>query len=269
MASTTVVLVAIAVFSAGLVLGTAHAQVANPISLDEIAESYAQGDRIVISGSVVRVAGLDQITLKVVRGDAVITLAQLDVAQDGTFATILNTAGGVWEAGAHRITVTYHADTSATKGFELKGGGGAVAEDIYTADIGGGETVDVGYTITGGTVREIEIDGESLSLVVRIDAARAGSIVLGIDREYVDARSEICGGEDEEFIVIVDGTQIPYIEEGSDQRVRTIEIAFEQDESKIEVIGTCVVPEFGALALVVLAASTGAAVAASRRLAVP
>ena len=262
----TVTMAMIVLLFTTLAVGPALAQTPSPMSLDEIAESYSHGDRIVISGSVTRIAGLDQVTLKISTGNEITSLAQLDVARDGSFATILNTDGGVWKAGTYTATVTYHEDTSRSIDFEIRGGG-AVTQDIFTVDIGDGETRDIGYSITGGVVREMEIDADMLSLVVRIDATSAGSITMNIDREYIDSRTMMCEGDDEDFIVLIDNTQIPYIKSASDANMRTIEVAFESEESKIEIIGTCAIPEFGAVAMIVLAASITGVVAASRRLA--
>lgn len=250
------------------VSSTVSAQISKSIDLDEISATYSQGDRIIIAGSVVNIVGLGEVTIKVTRDDVFVTADQLDIALDGTFATILNTNGGVWMAGAHLVTVTHTDGTRSSLSFDLRGSGGVQTEDIFTVDTGNGDTVDVGYAISGGSIDEMDISQDVLSMVVRILPDTAGSLTLDINREYLDAKSNICSGGDEDFIVLVDNVEVPYKTLGTDAIVRTIEIAFEAEERKIQIIGTCAIPEFGALSLLVLAAATGGIVAASRRFAI-
>lgn len=263
-----ITLAMIVALSVIFIVGSASAQSTKPISLNEINLSYTQGDKILISGSVKLVIGLDEVTIKVSSGDNFVTADQLDVALDGTFATILNTDGGVWMPGDYVITVTYTEGTRTTAEFGLRSNSAPVTEDIFTVDIGDGDTGDIGYAINGGTVREMEIDDDLLSLIVRIDPTSAGILTLDIDRDYLDARANICSGDDESFIVLVDNVEVPYQTSNTDTMMRTIEVAFESDESKIQIIGTCAIPEFGALAMVVLVASISAIIVASRRFAV-
>ena len=69
-------------------------------------------------------------------------------------------------------------------------------------------------------------------------------------------------GGDIKFIVLADDQPIPYIEHDAGPDIRRIEVAFPSETSEIMVIGTEVVPEFGAAALALLA--VGGAVAVSR-----
>ncbi|MFB5618145.1 MAG: PEFG-CTERM sorting domain-containing protein, partial [Candidatus Nitrosomaritimum aestuariumsis] len=59
-------------------------------------------------------------------------------------------------------------------------------------------------------------------------------------------------GKDDTFIILIDGIEVAYQESVvlADSRVITIE--FEQGDSDIEIIGTYVVPEFGAIAMMIL-----------------
>ncbi|MSV26996.1 MAG: PEFG-CTERM sorting domain-containing protein, partial [Nitrosarchaeum sp.] len=79
-----------------------------------------------------------------------------------------------------------------------------------------------------------------------------GSISLEIPREIIDAKNQ---DDDEKFIVIIDGIQVPYQETISDSNSRLITINFETGDSYIEVIGTSVIPEFGSIAVMILAAA--------------
>ncbi len=247
---------------------TAYAQIPKSITIDELDPTYSLGDKIIVFGRVMGIVDLSALSIKITRGDTFVVANQLSIAQDGTFATIFNTDGGVWQAGDHRIEVIHTDLTRSTAVFTILDSGTVRTEDIFTVDIGDGETVDIGYAITGGMVNEMEISQDLLSLIVRIQAETGGNLTLDIDREYLDAKSGICSGNDEDFIVLVGGVEVPYKESDGDPTRRTIGIPFEKDESKIQIIGTCAIPEFGALSMVVLAIATAAIVAASRRFAV-
>ena len=67
---------------------------------------------------------------------------------------------------------------------------------------------------------------------------------MELPRQYIDSTEQ--NGEDEIFIILIDGIEVPYLEESLENSVtRTISINFEQDDKVIEIIGTRVVPEFG------------------------
>ena len=236
------------------------------ISINEINASFTAGDKIVVSGSIIGLTTHDeQVTMKVSSGDNVITVDQLDIARDGTFATILNTNGSVWKAGTHQIIITRADGMKSFVVFELRSSGGSVTDEIYTVNIGDGETGDIGYSISGGSISEMEIEQDQLSLFVRINPEQAGNLILKLDRDYIDAKSQICTGNDESFIVLVDDVQVPYQTLLEDTMIRTIEIAFESSESKIQIVGTCAIPEFGALALVVLCTAITGIIIVSKR----
>jgi predicted secreted protein with PEFG-CTERM motif len=54
------------------------------------------------------------------------------------------------------------------------------------------------------------------------------------------------------FIILIDGVEVPYKEIATDVDSRTITIEFEEGDSDIEIIGTFVVPEFGAISILIL-----------------
>ena len=90
--------------------------------------------------------------------------------------------------------------------------------------------------------------------MIGIDSTDRGKIIVELPREYVDATDQ--KGEDEVFIILIDGIQVPYTEESDiDSKTRNISINFERNDSTIEIIGTKVIPEFGLLTVMLLAVS--------------
>jgi len=245
-----------------LVAAPAAAQTITLVELDAV---YERGDKIVISGSVEPRVGEIPVTIQVKRGSNVIAVDQLKVARDGSFATIINTDGDVWEVGAHSVQAAYQQGATARQEFEISSmpveAGPEAVEGMSTVDLGDGEEGRIQYTITGGTVTDMALSREGLGLTVYVAAESSGSISLTASRAYFDARADGCEGADEEFIVVVDGRQVEHaVERGEAENV--ISVDFFEDEGRIQIVGTCVIPEFG-VAAVALAAAAGAAVAAA------
>jgi len=69
-------------------------------------------------------------------------------------------------------------------------------------------------------------------------------------REFIGAEKQ--DGKDEMFIILIDGINVAYEESAVFSESRVITINFEQDDSKIEIIGTYVIPEFGTIVMMIL-----------------
>ena len=135
---------------------------------------------------------------------------------------------------------------------------------MFTLQAGEAGAFDIGYSITGGSVTGMSISGEYSSLTVNIAPTDDGELSLTLPRDVIDAKMSGCEGSDDQFIVIVDRQEQEFRETvGSDSR--TLTIGFFADSEEIEIIGTCAVPEFGAVAVVVLAAAVIAIVAVTAR----
>lgn len=263
MASVWRISAAAAALLAVLVAAPAAAQTISLVELDAV---YERGDKIVVSGSVEPRVGEIPVTIQVKRGSNVIAVDQLKVARDGSFATIINTDGNVWEVGEHSVQAAYQQGATARQTFELSSmpvdPAPAAVEGTSRVDLGDGEEGTISYTITGGTVTDMALSREGLGLTVYVSAESAGTVSLTASRAYFDARANGCEGSDEEFIVIVDGRQVDHaVERGEAENV--ISVDFFEDEGRIQIVGTCVIPEFGAAATVALAAAAAAAVAAA------
>ncbi|MGI0010528.1 MAG: PEFG-CTERM sorting domain-containing protein, partial [Nitrosopumilaceae archaeon] len=122
--------------------------------------------------------------------------------------------------------------------------------EIFEVNAGKEGTFDVEYNISGGTVKDMVIDFEGLALIVSIDPASDGTITLKIPRELMDAKTT--SGEDDVFIILIDGAEVE-AQQTATTGSRTLTINFLEGDSDIEIIGTQIVPEFGAIAALVLA----------------
>ena len=243
---------------------SSFAQVTEPlitVSVDR--SSYTAEDTIVISGAVKAIVEGTPLTYQIF--DPVknqVQIGQIDVAQDGKYTTTVQ-PGKLWKQnGTYTVKVQYGPpNVVAETNFEFSGTAPPIT-NIFEVDTGSQGTFDVEYTIKGGTVKDMIIDFEGLALVISIDATSDGTITVNIPRDLMDAKTT--GGEDDIFIVLIDGAEVPYNEEKTSSS-RTLTIQFLEEDSDIEIIGTFIVPEFGPIAALVLAVAIISIIAVSAK----
>ena len=83
--------------------------------------------------------------------------------------------------------------------------------------------------------------------MIKIESTDEGVITLDLPREFIGAEKQ--NGKDETFIILIDGIEVSYEESVVQTEFRTISINFEENDSVIEIIGTYVIPEFGAIVI--------------------
>ena len=115
----------------------------------------------------------------------------------------------------------------------------------------GDEEHDIQYTISGGTLDELTVDQENSTITAMITAESDGKLTIRLPRDVADSKD---GQNDSPFIVTVDGEDSDVTDDNG-ATARTLSINFSEDARQINLIGTFVVPEFGALTAVVLAAA--------------
>jgi len=94
------------------------------------------------------------------------------------------------------------------------------------------------------------VDSKNFAIVVQIDSTDEGVITLDLPREFIGAEKQ--SGKDDIFIVLIDEFEVAYEESVVLSDSRVITINFENADSKIEIIGTYVVPEFGAIIMAIM-----------------
>jgi len=226
------------------------------VSLSE--EVYFQDDIIVISGQVTPVIEGD-VTLQLIRlgesgEESIVEIAQIQVAQDGTFVHEVHATGKQWQLeGEYVVRAFYGVNSIADVFFDFfkKDQGALLIFEVEKPDQSG--TFDIGYIIRGGNVTDIIVDQEFFELIVLIEPKSDGVITLELPRTVINATKS--DGIDDIFIILIDGIEVPYTETQNDANARTITIEFEEIDSDIEIIGTSVIPEFGTIASLVLAVS--------------
>ncbi len=127
-------------------------------------------------------------------------------------------------------------------------------------DPSGQQTFNVSYSMTGGTINNISVNTSDQSLIVNVSTTSDGTLTVTLPRTLIDAT---VNGQDDQFFVLVDG-QVVDTQETKSSTDRTITIPFTDGAQQIEIMGTQVVPEFGPIAVLVLAITIVTIVAISK-----
>jgi predicted secreted protein with PEFG-CTERM motif len=230
--------------------GVAFAQ-ESLISVQTDDNHYDEGDAIVLSGNVNIVIGDTPVILQLFNEGNLVDIAQITVAQDGSFTKTFLAEGTLWKKSGEYTIIASYQEHQIETGFSYTSKSEIIeTTEPYEVDAGSHGTFDVEYTIKGGTVKNMVVDSETFAVIVQIDATDEGTITLDLPREFIGAEKQ--DGKDDTFIILIDGIEVAYQESVvlADSRVITIE--FEQGDSDIEIIGTYVVPEFGTIVMMVL-----------------
>jgi predicted secreted protein with PEFG-CTERM motif len=218
---------------------------------------YKEGEVVIISGKVDAFLPNTPLLIQLWRESSLLDIAQIDVAQDGTFTKSIIAKGPNFKTdGKYTIRTSYGVtgnvfetsfDFQTTKS-------GTNPTQIFEVKAGSRGTFDVSYAINGGIVKDIIVDPTILGLIVIIQADSDGSLTLDLGREWIDAKKGPDGktGDDDSYIIYIDGLEVPYQESIVKPESRLITIHFQEGDSDIEIIGTYVVPEFGPIAIAIL-----------------
>jgi len=211
------------------------------ISVNVSNNSFEEGETIVISGKVSTIID-DKVTIQIFNEGNLIEIAQIVVAQDGSFTHVMIAQGPQWQnEGDYTVRASYGEGNIAEANFEFfKKPASADVSGFFEVNAGSSGTFDVEYIIRGGTVKDMIVDLHDFALIVIIDSAADGIITLDLPRESIDAKKS--DGSDDLFIVLIDGIEVIYDESITNEKTRTITIQFEEGDSDIEVIGTYIIP---------------------------
>ena len=243
------------VFSIGLVFHTVEAE---SISLSANNDIYYMGDHIVVFGTVDTVFDEMPVTIQIYHESTLIDVGQVPVATDGTFAATFTADGHQWkDEGTYAVRAFYTANIIAETTFEFFSEVITESHAVFPVDIPNSGTFDVGYTIRGGEVKDIEMNLDRYSILVQTTMDTNGSIILKLPRESFDAQND---GTDGTFIILISKENtsaenfayVEYEEIATGSDYRTIRIPLEEGDKWIEVIGTYVIPEFGSIVIIIL-----------------
>ena len=243
---------------------------AQRITLKSDNTAYQEGDVITITGTIEKIIPGMPVSLQVFFEKNLLQVSQVNVAQDGKFTDTFTAAGPQWKnEGTVIIKANYGGDTSIELNIEFFKDTSNEFLSNYEVNIPDAGTFDVQYTMKGGIVSSMELEKEDLSLKINIKTNSDGNLDIKLPRDSIDSRTS--GGQDINFIVLMyDGkSEIPiqtdYKEIEIDDTFRSINIPIKNGDEKIKIIGTHVVPEFGTIAMIVLAVAIVSIIAVSAK----
>ena len=190
----------------------------------------------------------------------IVTWSNTDnAAHTATAGTAADGPSGVWDSSLIMATgsFSYTTDTVGTFDYFCMVhpwmAGTLIVEDPAVAEAAAAEAaaardpaVDLvdtlSHSTSSGSVSSIMTNSDDATLVVAIDASDDGELSINLDSDYITAF------DDGTYFVLVNGEEAEFSQDGND-----LTIPFEAGTEKIEIVGSVVVPEFGTIAMIVLA----------------
>ena len=256
-------------FAIGMVFNAAEA--VDQISLSTSSDIYYSEDYVVVFGSVNTIFEDMPITIQIYYESNLVDVAQVPVAQDGTFVKSFNAVGQQWnEEGTYTIRVQYTPTQIGEITFEFFSQMIDKSSAVFPVQIPNSGTFDVGYTIRGGDVTGIDMNMDRYSILIETTVNANGNLVLKLPRESFDAQKS--DGKDNTFIILIskennepkDFVQVEYEEIATSSDYRTVRIPLEEGDKWVEVIGTYVIPEFGSVVIIILVVAVSSAIIISK-----
>ena len=252
-------------------MGFNTAEAAEQLSLSTSSDIYYSGDYVVIFGSVNTIFENMPITIQIYHNSNLVDVAQVPVAQDGTFVESFKAVGQQWkEEGTYTIRAQYTPTQIGETTFDFFSQVVDKSSAVFPVQIPNSGTFDVGYTIRGGEITEINMSLDRYSLLIETTMNTNGNLILKLPRESFDAQKS--DGKDSTFIILIskennepeDFMQVEYEEVATSSDYRTILIPLEEGDKWVEVIGTYVIPEFGSIVIIILVVAVSSAIIISK-----
>ena len=254
--------------TAGSIIHISEAQ--EDVTVSTASGVYYSEDHIVVFGNVNTILQDLPITVQIYYDTTLVDVGQVSVALDGTFVKSFSAAGPMWQnEGTYTVRAFYTETMIAGTTFDFYNQVIDSSSSAFPINIPDSGTFDIGYTIRGGDVENIEMDMERNSILIQTSMDTNGNLVLKLPRESFDAQSD---DTDENFIVLVSKentsaenfANVEYEEIGTSSEYRTIRITLEEGDKWVEVIGTYVIPEFGSIAIIILVVAVSSAIIISK-----
>ena len=236
-----------AIMIASIGMAPAFGQIVDPIVVTTDKASYSDGEIIMVTGEVSESLFGYAISIEVFAPNGnKVSVDQVMPQADKSFSTQFTAGGNLMKfAGDYTIKVLYATENrTAETTFYFDG----IEPEANLIQVEGTDFW-INFEITGGRLLSITPDVDANSLIIKIDAFDDGQLTITLPRELIDAK---IGDDDDAFFVLVDGEEVDF-DETATSTDRTLVIAFPAGAEEIEIIGTHVVPEFGAIAALILA----------------
>ncbi|MEM2923652.1 MAG: PEFG-CTERM sorting domain-containing protein [Candidatus Nitrosocaldus sp.] len=240
------------------------------ITLDK--QSYSTGDTLTVTGKVPRViTGLDVIIQIMNERNNQAALTQVTPASDGSFTAEFKLGGPFMSnSGTYKVVVTY-GDIQSSAEFAFTAQAQPTVREFSVRISGIQENITLSGTITVGNVQSATLDQDFNSIVLQLSGINADSkltvtipstVIRDEFRDQFRNIELIAFSEEAETDIPVNVTE--HTADGA-----TLEIDVPAGLSTLEIVITpeniAVVPEFGVIAALILAAGIGTFIVVSRR----
>ena len=249
----------LAIIASALIVGSGmqavYAQTTLTVETD--ADNYKTGDEITVTGRLQATTINQPILVQILdpQGNRD-RIDQVQTAADGSYSYSF-TAGGLMNTdGEYTVSVTYKTvEEEATFQFDATGSTGDGWKPI-NVNIGG-TNHQIEYKITGGNrLSKITGDVASLTFTATVIANSDGVLSLRFNEDIFDADATFAAFVDDQFV-----DELP----AGPGETNTLEIDFDAGTDTIEIVGDRMIPEFGALAAIILAVAIVGIILATAR----
>ncbi|MDE1770617.1 MAG: hypothetical protein KGI28_08725 [Thaumarchaeota archaeon] len=253
----------------GMATSYSTTTVVQPITVELDKDKYNRDDIMIVSGEVKKVATRVPLTIQIMDPTGnLVHVEQIEVASDGKFTVPVKVGGPTWAlSGNYTLIAQYgfkHIVSSAK--FYYEETETPVTGMFNVKEKPGGQNFDLNYSITGGKVNNMYLEPKDLALVVLVDTKDYGVLHISIPRLMLDAKSD---NTDETFLVYVnEDERNTFTEENSSSTSRVLDIPLSPGDTKVEIIGTTVIPEFSSLAGMVIVMAIIGSIIISKKLSV-
>ena len=249
-----------AVMAVGSMGAASQAFAAVPLDIEVNGDTFDHASTIIVDGQIGDIRTGTPVTVIVTGSTGVVTIEQITPSSDGSFSVSINTASPLMKYdGEYKIKATYGVSGINDVVFvTLEGGAVREAstsshhEDAHeVADL----TNELDYYISGGMVESITSTNDDSLLITIHNAQDGGELTITLPDEIITPFN------DGTFFVLVDGEE----SDDAEQNGNSITVPFDATTTQIEIVGTHVVPEFGTIAMIVLAVAIVSIIAVSAK----
>lgn len=238
-------------------VGTANAQTTQ-LTVETDEDSYATGDTITVTGQLTATNINQPILIQVLdpQGNRV-RIDQFPAGVNGSYSYDFPAGGLMDTDGTYTVMVSYKTTNEETT-FEFDSTGTPTTPWRTIQASIGGQNYPIQYKITGNgnNLDSITGDVEAVSLLAALSTQSNGTLSLRFPEATFDA--------DTDFIIFADGISSDELPAGPGA-TNEINIDFESGTEEIEIIGDRIIPEFGAIAAIILAVAIVGIIVATAR----
>ena len=239
----------LAVF-ATILIAPAYGQGASPITISTDSDTYDHESKIFVTGSVDAIRSGIPVTYKVTSPiNSIVTVGQNNVNDDGTFAFMLNTKGDTWKYDGEYVIRVQYGNPDVNNWAIVNLVGGVMAENTVTPPESTRITecsenaiavADkcVPYMLTSGELISTVVDEKSIVLHVHTEDGPGSLELSELQSVLLDTHTILVDGQQWDDVVIDENT---------------VMVMYPAGTTEISVYAAKVIPEFGTIAVIILA----------------